>query len=233
MLRTAMPTLTSLDPTAGGTVQRIYDSLRQRIVTLDLPPGSALSRIDLTAEYSVSQTPLREALQRLAHDGLVSIRPQSKTVVSQIDTNRLREAHFLRVALETEVVRRIADDLPEGLVANLRSLVRMQEAIGHDDGQYRMFQELDELFHQTLFAAVGQIDLNRLVRERSGHMERVRQLHLPEHGKIESILYYHRAMVDAIEARDATAAMTAVREHLSRTLQQVEALREVHPDYFA
>lgn len=232
MMRVDMPSLTSFDPTAGGTVQRLYDSLRQRIVTLDLPPGSALSRNDLTTEYSVSQTPLREALQRLAHDGLVSIRPQSKTVVSQIDTNRLREAHFLRVALETEVMRRLALHAPEGLVANLRSLMRMQEAIAHDDGQYRMFQELDELFHQTLFTAVGQTDLNRLVRERSGHMERVRQLHLPETGKIESILFYHTAMVDAIEAQDVDAATTSVREHLSRTLQQVEALREVHPGYF-
>ncbi|MCJ8140004.1 GntR family transcriptional regulator [Falsirhodobacter halotolerans] len=228
-----MPTLTRLEPTAGGTVQRIYDSLRHRIVMLDLPPGSALSRLDLTVEYAVSQTPLREALQRLAQDGLVSIRPQSKTVVSQIDTNRLREAHFLRVALETEVVRRIAEDVPPDLVANLRSLVRMQTAIAHDSTQYRMFQELDELFHQTLFAAVNQIDLNRLVRERSGHMERVRQLHLPEHGKIESILFDHGAVVDAIEAGDAPAAMAAMRSHLSRTLQQVEALRQVHPAYFA
>ncbi|MDB6454299.1 GntR family transcriptional regulator [Falsirhodobacter sp. 20TX0035] len=220
------------DQPAANTVQRIHDALRQRIITLDLPPGTVLSRTELTEEYGVSQTPLREALQKLAHDGLVTIRPQSKTIVSRIDTEQLREAHFLRVALETEVSRRLAEDLPEGTIARLRSIIRMQQAVGDDPSQYRIFQELDELFHQTLFIAAGQPDLHRLVRERAGHMERVRQLHLPHPGKISDILERHTAIVDRIEAQDAPGAMDAARSHLSRTVLQVEALREKHPDYF-
>ena len=220
------------DQPAANTVQRIYDALRQRIITLDLPPGTTLSRTELTEEYGVSQTPLREALQKLAHDGLVTIRPQSKTVVSRIDTEQLREAHFLRVALETEVSRRLAEEVPEGTIARLRSIIRMQQAVADDPSQYRIFQELDELFHQTLFIAAGQPDLHRLVRERAGHMERVRQLHLPHPGKISDILERHTDIVDRIEAQDAPGAMEAARGHLSRTVMQVEALREKHPDYF-
>ncbi|WP_435167569.1 GntR family transcriptional regulator [Falsirhodobacter sp. 1013] len=220
------------DQPAANTVQRIYDALRQRIITLDLPPGTTLSRTELTEEYGVSQTPLREALQKLAHDGLVTIRPQSKTVVSRIDTEQLREAHFLRVALETEVSRRLAEEVPEGTIARLRSIIRMQQAVADDPSQYRIFQELDELFHQTLFIAAGQPDLHRLVRERAGHMERVRQLHLPHPGKISDILERHTDIVDRIEAQDAPGAMEAARVHLSRTVMQVEALREKHPDYF-
>ncbi|WP_128253695.1 GntR family transcriptional regulator [Falsirhodobacter deserti] len=229
------PTLSGLaihDAPTGNTVQRIYDSLRQRIITLELPPGSTLSRTELTDEYGVSQTPLREALQKLAQDGLVMIRPQSRTIVSRIDTEQLREAQFLRLALETEVSRRLASSRPEGLGSRLQSIIRMQQAVADDPSQYRIFQELDELFHQTLFIAVGQPELNRLVRERSGHMERVRQLHLPEAGKIAKILECHGAIADAIEAGDPDAAMSAVRNHLSRTVTQVEALCKKHPDYF-
>lgn len=226
---------TIISPAFGevsGTVQRIYDSLRQRIVAFELPPATILSRSDLTSEYQVSQTPLREALQKLAQDGLVSIRPQSKTVVSLIDTEQLREAHFLRVALEVEVARRLAMDPPEGFIARARSMIRMQLAIAEDPSQYRTFQELDESFHHALFVAAGQAELHRLVRERSGHMERVRQLHLPEQGKIENIMFYHKAIIDAIEAKSPEAAMEATRGHLSRTVMQVEALRVKHPDYF-
>jgi len=220
------------DQPAANSVQRIYDDLRQRIITLELPPGSTLSRTELTEEYGVSQTPLREALQKLAHDSLVMIRPQSRTVVSRIDTEHLHEAHFLRVALETEVARHLAENVPDGVVARLRSMIRMQHAVADDPSQYRIFQELDELFHQTLFIAAGHPELHRLVRERAGHMERVRQLHLPHAGKIADILSRHKAIVDTIEAGNPEAAMRAARDHLSRTVLQVEALKKEHPDYF-
>lgn len=217
----------------GGTVQRVYDSLRQRIITLDLPPDATLSRTDLTGTYDVSQTPIREAMQRLKQDGLVRIYPQSKTVVTRIDVPQIYEAHFLRVALETEVVRRLAEACEPATITRARSIIKMQEAVADDPGQLAIFQELDELFHQTLFAGLGRSGLHQLVRERSGHLERVRRLHLPEQGKILSILDGHRAIIDAIAARDAQAAIAAIRDHLGRTIARVEDLRREYPDYFA
>ncbi|WP_045389994.1 GntR family transcriptional regulator [Falsirhodobacter sp. alg1] len=229
----AMTSLTRPDAAAGSTAQRLYDSLRHRIVMLDLPPGTVLSRVELTVEYAVSQTPLREALQRLAQDGLVAIRPQSRTVVTPIDTNQLREAHFLRVALECEVARGLAEAPPEGLIPRLRSILRMQQAVAEDPNQYRLFQELDEMFHQTLFDTMGQPELYRLIRERSGHMERVRQLNLPEKGKTEHILRLHKEIVDAIASSDPELAVAQTRAHLGNTVRMLEGLRERHPHYFA
>lgn len=80
---------------------RIYDDLRQRILSLELPPGTNLLRTELAAKYQVSQTPLRDALQRLEQDGLVQIFPQSRTMVTRIDIPLIHEAYFLRTALET------------------------------------------------------------------------------------------------------------------------------------
>ncbi|MDP3342756.1 GntR family transcriptional regulator [Frigidibacter sp.] len=217
----------------GGTVQRVYDSLRQRIITLELPPETTLSRTDLTGTYDVSQTPIREAMQRLKQDGLVRIYPQSKTVVTRIDVPQIYEAHFLRVALETEVVRRLAEGCEPATITRARSIIKMQEAVADDPGQLAIFQELDELFHQTLFAGLGRSGLHQLVRERSGHLERVRRLHLPEAGKILTILDGHRAIIDAIAAKDPEAAIAAIRDHLSRTVARVEDLRQEYPDYFA
>lgn len=218
---------------SGGTVQRVYSDLRKRIITLELPPDATLARNELTETYGVSQTPIREALQLLKHEGLVRIYPQSRTVVTRIDVPAIFEAHFLRVALETEVCRRLAGTDNAATVARATSIIRMQEAVANDPDQLAVFQELDEFFHQTLFVGIGRGGLQNLVRERSGQLERVRRLHLPERGKILSILDGHRAIVAAIGAGDADAAVAAIRDHLSATVARVETLRAEFPDYFA
>lgn len=220
-------------PVSGGTVQRVHDDLRRRIITLELPPDTTLSRAELTEAYGVSQTPIREAMQLLKQEGLLRIYPQSRTVVTRIDVPQIHEAHFLRVALETEVCRRLAIEGEPSVVSRARSIIRLQEAVADEPEQLAMFQELDEVFHQTLFAGIKRSGLHQLVRERSGHLERVRRLHLPEQGKIRSILAGHHAIVEAIAARDEDAAVAAIREHLSKTVAKLEELREEFPDYFA
>lgn len=219
--------------TSGGTVQRIYDDLRKRIITIQLPPDTMLSRAELTETYEVSQTPIREAMQLLKQEGLIRIYPQSRTVVTRIDVPQVYEAHFLRVALETEVCRRLAADVDTGTITRARSIIKMQEAVADDPEQIAIFQELDELFHQTLFAGVKRTGLHQLVRERSGHLERIRRLHLPETGKIRSILSGHKAVIEAIAAKDENGAVEAIRDHLSRTVARVEELRQGFPQYFA
>lgn len=219
--------------TAGGTVQRIYDDLRKRIITIQLPPDTMLSRADLTETYEVSQTPIREAMQLLKQEGLIRIYPQSRTVVTRIDVPQVYEAHFLRVALETEVCRRLAIEPDAGTVTRARSIIKMQEAVADDPEQIAIFQELDELFHQTLFAGVKRTGLHQLVRERSGHLERIRRLQMPEASKIQAILSGHKAVIEAIAARDENGAVEAIRDHLSRTVARVEELRQDFPKYFA
>ncbi|SMO83464.1 GntR family transcriptional regulator [Paracoccus laeviglucosivorans] len=219
--------------TTGATVQRVYDDLRRRIISLQLPPDTTLSRAELTETYEVSQTPLREAMQLLKQEGLVRIYPQSKTVVTRIDVPQIHEAHFLRVALETEVVRRLASMDNASLVTRARSIIRMQEAVADDPEQLAVFQELDELFHQTLFAGVSRSGLHMLVRERSGHLDRIRRLHLPEKGKAAGTIAGHVAIIDALADRSPQGAVDAMRDHLSRTISKVEDLRQIHPGYFA
>lgn len=223
----------TLAPGTGGTVQRVYESLRKRIITLDLPPDTTLTRTELTEHYGVSQTPIREALQLLRQEGLVMVFPQSKTVVTRIDVPQTYEAHFLRVALETEVCRRLATEGNEGVLTRAASIIRMQEAVADDPSQIAVFQELDELFHQTLFEGLGRTGLHQLVRERSGHLERIRRLHLPEKGKVLNILAGHRAIVAGIGSGDPQQAMAAIRDHLSQTVAKVEDLRREFPQYFA
>jgi GntR family transcriptional regulator, rspAB operon transcriptional repressor len=217
---------------SGSAAGRTLDALRQRIITLDLPPETVLSRTELARHYDVSQTPLREALQKLESEGLVDIYPQSRTVVTRIDTTRMHEAHFLRLAVETEVLRRLSQDCDAASLSRLKIILSLQEELSGSLSELPAFQELDEVFHQTLMAAAGQPGLHALLRSRSGHLNRVRRLDLPNEGKIRRILDGHRAIIAAIEAKDEAAALAAIREHLSQTVSRVEALRAKYPTYF-
>ncbi len=212
---------------------RVYDDLRQRIIDLDLPPDTVLVRNDLTAAYGVSQTPVREALQKLEQDGLVRIYPQSRTVVARINEQQLRESQFMRVAIETEVVRRLAAEHDEALLARIRSLVKMQEAVLDDPSQMQLFSSLDRAFHATLFDALNLQGLHTMLARRLGHLARCQALELPRTGKMQQIVEDHSAIVAGIAARDPEMAVDAMRRHLTGTITRIGVLRAEFPDYFS
>jgi DNA-binding GntR family transcriptional regulator len=95
-----------------------------------------------------------------------------------------------------------------------------------------LFSRLDRLFHQSLCEATGVGGLWRVIAARSGHIDRLRNLNLPDPGKPNEILTYHRGILSTIEAGDIDASTTALREHLSGTLASVEAIRERTSQFF-
>ena len=218
---------------AVTAAQAVYEALRREILNLDLPPGTPLHRTALATKYGVSLTPLREAMAMLEQDGLVRIVPQSGTVVKRIDVPQLFETHFLRVAVETEVVRRLARQGGGEALRKARAILKMQEALAGDTEQVAMFNDLDRSFHLALFAGLGMEGLHLMLHRRLGHLARCQRLDLPSEGKMASILAHHGAILDAIEAGDSEAATRAMREHLSGTIRRLDALRAQVPEYFS
>ncbi len=218
---------------ASSAAQRALERLRASIISLELPPNTVLSRAALAREFDISQTPLREALQRLEAEGLVNVYPQSRTVVTRLVTAEIQEAQFLRVAVETEAMRRLAPDCPPAVLRRLDTNLAMQEAVAGNPDERGAFQALDEAFHHTMLAAVGQAGLHGLLRSRTGHLDRLRRLDLPGPGKIARIIRDHRGIVAALAAHDPDAAEQAMRAHLSQTISRLDELRAQHPDYFA
>lgn len=210
---------------------QLYDLLRDMIVSLGLPPGTPLIRPDLAAQYGVSQTPVRDALMRLEEEGLVDVIPQAGTRVSKIDLVKAGQAHFLRRSIELEIVRELATVADPALVARLRALLAQQHAqLASED--FKGFAATDQDFHRELYVTANMLDLWQLVRSRSGHIDRLRRLHLPAVGKAQRVLGDHTLIVDAIEAADPELAQRHLRDHLSGTLSQMNEIRARHPTYF-
>lgn len=227
------------DPFADVRIDRkrpaatqVYEQLRSLIIGLAVPPGASLTRAILAERFGVSQMPVREALLRLEEEGLVDTFPQSATRVSRIDMQRVREARFLRLSIELEVVRTIAVTAGDHDFRPLEAVIERQAALlalNDIDG----FARADREMHRTLLRLADVPGLWSAIRSRSGHLDRLRRLHLPTPGKAQSVVDEHRGIIEAVARGDATAAQEGLRRHLSGTVASVETLRERYPDYIA
>lgn len=205
--------------------------MRRRILSLELPPGSMLSRGDLQSYYAVSSSPIRDALIRLQEEGLVEIRPQARTRVSRIDLAQAREAHFLRSTLERAVVRQLAQQPVSGLADQLDHIIALQKD-QVKAGDFRAFAQLDLEFHRALFSASHHLGLFEVIRRESIHIDRLRALHLPMGDKAQQILSDHAAIAAAIGSGIADEAEAAVARHLSQSIAIAQQISQIQPDYF-
>lgn len=221
----------AVKPATKGGAGVVFDVLREEIISLALAPGTMLSRQELQDRFGFSSTPIRDALMRLQEERLVDVFPQHATVVSAIDLDLARQGQFLRRSVELELVRSLSLAPQPSAIARMRSLVRQQAAFA-DLGEYEAFAGADQAFHRALYEAAQVTALWELVRRQSGHIDRLRRLHLPQAGKMREILATHTAIVDAIDGGDPDKAQLALRDHLSRSLEFVPSLRETHPTYF-
>jgi len=211
---------------------QVFERLRDMIVSLLLPPGSALSRAALAAQFGVSSTPIRDALMRLEEEGLVDVFPQHATVVSRIDVRLAQQAHFLRQALELEIVKALALEHVGALMDELNGTIALQQKFARA-GDFEKFMAADNDFHAQLYAATGNRALWDLVRSRSGHIDRLRRLHLPSPGKAQDILRHHKLIVTAISANQPDDAQRHLRKHLSGTLGYLAEIRARFPEYLS
>lgn len=209
---------------------QVFDRLRDMIIEMTLTPGTVLQRAELAARFGLSQTPIRDALQRLGEEGLVDIFPQHATVVRPIEVALAREAHFLRCAIELEVVRTLAARPDPALCARLKSNLARQRLLAEEEDVHE-FSLADQAFHQMMYVAAGVPNLWQMVRSQSGHIDRLRRLDLPSPGKRPRVLRDHAALLEAIERGDGAAAQAVLRDHLSGTLSNIDDIRKRHPSY--
>jgi DNA-binding GntR family transcriptional regulator len=215
--------------------EQVYDDLRRRIVALELQPDHSLSRQELSDYYGVSQTPLRDAIQRLESESLVEIYPQSRTVVTRIDTSLVRETQFMRTALEVEIVALLAADGDKSKLAPAEEAQERLRRTVDRNGPFEDFTRLDKEFHRALYAAADMPRLSEMVDARSGQLDRIRRLHLQlsDDRKSEQVAADHDRILAALLKSDVEAAKAAMRSHLSGTVKRLGTLRARFHEFFA
>ena len=150
-------------------VQQIYQTLRDQIVSLDLPPGTVLQTRQIAEQFGVSPTPVREALILLEEESLVDVFPQSRTCVSFLDVQSAREAHFLRRSVEVEIARTLAAEIAEQEIDDLRAVIGLQKG-ALASGDLSTFIPADNRFHEMTYEIAGVGGLWDIIHARRAHL---------------------------------------------------------------
>lgn len=215
----------------ASTRTHVYNILRQAIVSLQLIPGQSLSENELAAEYAVSRTPVREALIRLADDGLIEVVPQLGTFVSRINAKEVKEVHFIRQTLECASLPHAIKQLQPRDERKLeRILVEQRDA--EEDGDIERWFATDEDLHRTLLEIGGHKRAWPVVSASKAHLDRVYMLTLPDPAKLSELHAQHRIIVDQVVSKQRRQAEKELREHLHVAIDALADLERAHPDYF-
>ena len=218
-------------PRAATASARIYSDLRAELVSLRRHPGEVISEAEIALSYGVSRTPVREAILKLSDEGLLEIFPQSGIFVSRIPLSALPEAIIVRKALEATTARFAAGLATTSQILSLQAILqRQREADAADDRD--SFHQADEHFHATIADVAGYPGIWTLIQQVKVHVDRFRQLTLPQKGRMTQVIAEHELVLAAIEAHDPAMAGIAMEKHLERLLGDISATQTVNPEYF-
>jgi DNA-binding GntR family transcriptional regulator len=209
----------ALSSTAPGTLdhrtlwQRVHDHLRDEIIDGDLAPGTVLHEIALARSLGVSRGPIREALGRLATEGLVTIRPRRGAVVRALSSEEFIEAYQVREALEVMAVRLAVPKLTAEDLAAMEQLIEEMTVRAEADDVQGFFEANTE-FHQRFFEVAGNRMLAQLYRQLRGQIDRHRLRSLELRGDLRRSIAEHRAILSAAAAGDVERAVHLSSDHI-------------------
>lgn len=207
-----LPVDTQAGGTAGTTEQRLYDAVFDSVMRRRLPPGTKLPESALCDLFGVGRTVVRRALQALAHDRIVDLRPNRGATVAMPTPQETREVFEARRGIEAAIVRlATARQTPTGL-AMLRALLQTEHDRLHTADQ-PAWAWLASSFHLQLARLAGNATLERYLQETMSRCSLIVALYEPP-GNARCEHAEHAAIVDCIARGDAEAATTMMVAHL-------------------
>ena len=202
--------------------ETVHDRLRADIIAGRRPAGERLRIEWLSRTYGVGQTPLREALQRLCAAGLVTAQGNRGFTVAPLDIAEFRDLNIARTAIETEALRlaiaRGGDDWEAAVVAALYRLEKQDAALARDEtAALDAWEAANAAFHDATVAACGSHWLLRLRAMLSDQCERYRRASVGLRRADRDLAAEHRAIAEAVLARDGDAACARITAHFATT----------------
>lgn len=210
----------------GTGARFVYDTLRDEILTLTLQPGTPIDEISLADRLSMSRTPIREALVRLASDGLVTLLPNRSTVVSQIDFPNLH--HFFdALTLMYRVTTRLAAQFHDA--ADLAEIGQRQNAFAKAvlAGDTNGMIELNRDFHVAIAEAGRNPYYLQLFSRLLDEARRILRLYYYptfEPSLPHPYIQEHEAIIAALAARDVETCDRLAKDHADKIVAQIQQM---------
>lgn len=211
----------------------IYRTLCGDILSLALKPGQNISENELCDRFSVSRTPVRTALQRLHQSGLVNVIPYRGSVVTLLNFDDIQQMIYMRVAVESKVIRDFMDLCTPILKEKLRYIVRKQTVLIADEFEISKFYEMDSQFHNIWFKTTNKERLWKLIQKSQVNYTRFRMLDIVAVQNFKVIIQEHEELFDIICRKDAEAVEPLMQEHLYGGINRLgDRINTEFRDYF-
>lgn len=193
--------------------EAVTDALRERLLAGEWAVGTPLRQESLAAELGVSRIPLREALQRLEAEGIVTLLPHRGAVVAPLEAPDVSEIFELRALLETDLTRRAVPHLTADDLARMKAHAQaFEEAVAA--GDIPAWGDANRRFHEALYAPANRPRTMELVARLLSQCDRFVRLQLTlTHGMPQAVKE-HRAILAAARARDTVKATRLIRDHI-------------------
>ena len=204
----------SLTPRA--LYEEVAELLRERIFNRELAPGSWIDELKLAEQYGISRTPLREALKVLATEGLITMKVRRGAYVTEVNEKDLTDVYHLLSLLESDAAGVVAK---HGTDVQLNELQDLHNELENAATNGVRFFEINEAFHMRLLEIANNRWRNQMVADLRKVMKLNRHNSLLKSGRIEESLTEHRAIMQALAARDENSAALRMRDHFANGLQ--------------
>ncbi len=207
---------------AKGLADEVYDVIFNKLMMLEISPGSRITVDNLVRELGVSHTPIREALGRLEGEGLVDkAHFVGYSAAAQISRKRFEELYELRLLLEPYAAKQAAVNMEKVALDKLKQIASSMSALGSNNQRlhYSTFARLDSVFHDEMLAIAG----NQLVRDTLSHLHtHFHIFRLMFQARVtEEALNEHGAILAAFAHNDGAAAEVAMRDHIARSRERL------------
>jgi len=206
----------------------VYSELRRRIIEAELAPGEKLSEERIAAEFKVSRSPVKEALTRLAAEGLVEIYPQVGSIVSPLSSEKYRDVLEMRLLLEPYTAEKAALKVTDEALHELQALLDdiADEPSGTKAYAIKLWK-IDDLLHETLRKATGNREIDTLLEGYHSYVHRTRVATGLWADRLLPSLSEIRAIFGALKRRSPTDAREAMKLHISNIREAYEKICEL------
>lgn len=218
-----MAKVVAIDREAVSLADRAYEEIKKRIFEFELMPGDRVSESELAEQIDVSRTPLRQALQRLQHEGFVEAIPKVGWLIPALDFDKFDALYDFRVLLECHAVRTLcASDTDR---SRLHKLSRVWQVPAKERLQDpRKVGALDEAFHAQIVECTGNAEMMRTYREITERMRIIRRLDFYKSERIAVTYDEHAKILAAIQKRRADEAQRLLRAHIEQSRLEVRKI---------
>ncbi|MEE3420732.1 MAG: GntR family transcriptional regulator [Lachnospiraceae bacterium] len=201
----------------------VFVTLRREILRGDLKPGERLMEIDLANKLGVSRTPIREAIRKLEHEGLVVMIPRRGAHVADITQQELEDVLEIRLSLEVLAIEKACSRMTEKDIRALKQAeAEFAELVERGEVDLERLGEADERFHGVIYEGTGNRRLIQILNNLREQMYRFRVEYLKQESVRKTLVDEHDSIIRALQARDKDQAVALTRNHINN---QYEAIR--------